>query len=297
MLARKSVTKDYTEYNFGRESLKSYKDDTYKKIRCQYGINEFDVGSFYYYNPSIRGNSSSLIFFNSDFRFAIKTINRNEFDTLLRITDAYFSYVVDHPETLIVKIFGCYEIKNNNQSVSFIIMKNIFNTLSVCDIYDLKGYGVLRKTNQLIKKDKEWISENNKIMTKDDNLVNQIKKDTLFLKDLNIMDYSLVISVNTSICNKFFTSVNLKEVHNSNDVNIIYDGDYSLGIIDILTSYNNIKKCEHWFNYFCLCTNKKSCINSSEYKKRFLELVENHVILTGSEFNIEMTNKYRRSDK
>lgn len=280
MLAKKSVTNEYTEYNFGRESLKSYKDDTYKKIRYNFGVNEFDVGTFYYYNPSIRGNSSSLIFFTSDFRFAIKTINRNEFDTLLRITDDYFNYVNDDPDTLLVKIFGCYEIIYNNQSVTFIIMKNIFNTLSVSDIYDLKGYGVLRKTNKLIKKDKEWISENNKIMTKEQNLIDQIKKDTSFLRDLNIMDYSLVISINTSICNKFFTSVNLKEIHSINDVNIIYDGDYSLGIIDILTSYNHVKKCEHWFNYFCLCTNKKSCINSEEYNKRFIEIVENHVILT-----------------
>lgn len=275
----KSTQGDYVQYNFDKESLRLHKDSCFKKLRSQFGIGEIDLGLIYYYNPSIRGNSKSLVFFSANFEYAIKTIQEYEFITLMRIAEDYALYMKMNPDTLLVRILGCYTINHRKNKTRFIIMKNVFETTNVKDIYDLKGFNLNRNFNQYIKKDRDWTRD--KILLEVTNIKkvrDQIKEDVEFLKAHDIMDYSLAVSVNTDNSNKYFEGVHVIDLKVSENI-IIPPGKYCMGIIDILTTYSECKKIEDWFNLVCLCTLNKSCKNPKHYSMRFIQNIEKNVLV------------------
>lgn len=237
--------KHYVEYK-NQISIFSYNEKKFKKLQKFYNYT-IKITSFYY-NPFIKGNNSSLIFYTSDFAYTVKIINKNEFNTLNFILDDYYNYLMSTNYSFLVKIFGCYETKN----LKFIVMENKLKGLENIQIFDLKGFDIKRESkNNYIKKEKDWLKLNTKIQT-DELILRCIEKDLMFLKKKNIMDYSLIIGMTD---NK----------------------DFNFGIIDILTTYNISKKIEFMFNMLCLCTSKKSCTNPECYSKRFYKMILEHV--------------------
>ena len=263
--------------NIGSEKIISYKNSYFKKLLYILNIKDIDLGLSYFYNSSIKGNSSSQIFFSGNFQYTIKIIKESELTTFLKIAEDYLNYMINNQNTFLVKILGCFTHVQNKNKIHFIIMKNIFSTRNIKYIYDLKGFNVDRKTDHFIKKDKDWINDRYKIDNKlCDNILENIEKDIHFLKIHNIMDYSLVISVNTIPCNKYFDREYKINKH-PNSFTILKQGQYSIGIIDILTSYGEYKKIEDWFNFLCLCSLNKSCKDPEKYSERFIKNIYNNL--------------------
>lgn len=237
--------KNYVEYkNVG--SIFSYNDRKFRKIQNFFKYT-LDI-STYFYNPLIKGNNSSLIFYTSDFVYTIKVINKNEFNTLNFILDDYYNYIINTNYSFLVKILGCYEAHN----IKFIVMENKLKVFENIQIFDIKGFNIMRESkNKFIKKEKDWIKINAKIKT-NELILKCLEKDLLFLKKKNIMDYSLIIG--------------MKDNKN-----------FNFGIIDILTTYNITKRIEFIYNLICLCTRKKSCTNPECYFERFNKMVSEYV--------------------
>jgi hypothetical protein len=111
-------------------------------------------------------------------------------------------------------------------------MGNIFQTpLKLQNIYDIKGSEVGRTSkdeNSFLKKDLD-IKSNFKIGSENKKiLMNQIRKDSEFLRDLKIIDYSLIVGV---------YEIDYS-THDNEIINLDDDDDY---IIEIDSNGNKIK--------------------------------------------------------
>merc|ERR1712176_1060275 len=94
-------------------------------------------------------------------------------------------------------------VENGKNFIYFVVMESIFySNVSVDAIYDLKGStkGRISKKNEKVLKDLNWTKSERKInigsmaasLYKE-----QLKKDTMFLQKLEIMDYSLLVGIHS----------------------------------------------------------------------------------------------------
>ena len=177
--------------------------DTFKR---SFHIDDIkDVDSSGMQEQFSEGKSGSFFYFTHDRRYVIKTVNTEERKLLCRIARSYYKYITDNPDSLIVRVYGLYQVQLawEQKYISVIVMENIFHSvqhLQIHEKYDLKGSTVKRKTHKKSKdsgvlKDldlqkKIYIGPENKRA-----LVEQLKKDTEFLAGHHIMDYSLLLGI------------------------------------------------------------------------------------------------------
>ena len=174
--------------------------------------------------------------------------------------------------TLVDIIYGAYSIKLLDKQFFFIIKKNIFysyNNLLIYKKYDLKGSSIDRKTSKNkisdVYKDLDYLQFEEKINLpeKISNYLSEIlEKDTLFLSQNNIINYSFYIGI-AKIPQSFENEEN-EEGFLSLDKNVIY----YFGISDIFTEFGAGKKMEHIFKKLTKGSGF-SAVPPSEYKKRF----------------------------
>lgn len=158
--------------------------------------------------------SGSMFFYTKDGKMIIKTIPKKEFDFLTKILINYFNHLKNNRYSLLPRIFGCYRLlRICNQEITplyFITMDNIFCTNRQIHIrYDLKGS---TKGRQVLKKGSKLTGQKISFALKDLDLLNnknyfhvdpnrrakileEIKKDSKFLADNSIIDYSLLIGI------------------------------------------------------------------------------------------------------
>ena len=120
----------------------------------------------------------------------------------------YFRHCAQNPNTLIPKFLGMYRVKlyHLQRNVKFIVMNSVFDTDKILSsFYDLKGSTTGRdaKPNESVKKDNDvrrmaHRNPNGGFVlppTVRGRLRKQIVNDTTFLKEMKIMDYSMLIGV------------------------------------------------------------------------------------------------------
>ena len=177
--------------------------DTFKR---SFHIDDIkDVDSSGMQEQFSEGKSGSFFYFTHDRRYVIKTVNMEEKKLLCKIARSYYKYITDNPDSLIVRVYGLYQVQLawEQKYISVIVMENVFHSfqhLKIHEKYDLKGSTVKRKTQKKSKvsgvlKDldlqrKVYIGPENKKA-----LLEQLKKDTEFLAGHHIMDYSLLLGV------------------------------------------------------------------------------------------------------
>jgi len=157
------------------------------------------------------GRSGSFFYFSICRRFMVKTLNKVEFEMLLDILVDYVNYIRPNPESLLCKFYGLYAIQMYGHRQYIVVMHNCLHTanpsLAPSEVYDLKGSSVGRYTKTHIKgKQKKKVgvmkdnnlSIHNKVIIPHEKaklLVDQIKLDCIFLSNLGIMDYSLLLGI------------------------------------------------------------------------------------------------------
>ena len=110
-------------------------------------------------------------------------------------------YMTKNKNSLLSKITGLFKITILTNTLYFIVMENIFKMgeLKPEVVYDLKGSIVNRKSKKKsLLLDVDWIESNEKLDLSSEHsnlLIQQIKNDAFFLKDLNLMDYSLLLGI------------------------------------------------------------------------------------------------------
>jgi 1-phosphatidylinositol-4-phosphate 5-kinase len=101
-------------------------------------------------------------------------------------------------------LFNRVKMKSLDSSTYFVIMSSVFDTPKTIHIkYDLKGSTIGRLTSPedcakgAVQKDLNLMESKRKIRLGPENIdifYNTLKADVDFLKELNIMDYSLLVS-------------------------------------------------------------------------------------------------------
>jgi len=168
-----------------------------------------------------------------------------------------------------------------------LLMGNLFNTSRIVhEKYDLKGSWVARSVKEHIQdpsklgKDMDLEREIKVGPNQKEKLLKQLSKDTKFLADQGIMDYSLLVGFS------FLTNeVDIPPTKQTNElINSFDDGIlstdksevYFIGLIDILQRYNFQKKMERYMKIYCLRADKDglSVQPVDVYNYRFLKRMD-----------------------
>lgn len=235
----------------------------------------------------LTGGKSGLAFLKTlDDRFVIKQLLESERDSFVKMAFGYFGFVArllfrDLP-SLISKIFGFYQIliKNTsngkNMSMSVIVMENLFYGRKNLRIFDLKGSMRNRHVEQTGRKNEVLLDENMVDYMFESPLFVRLhsKKllkaslwnDTLFLGKRNVMDYSLVIGIDTE----------------SNEI--------VAGIIDYIRTFTWDKKLESWVKEKGLVGGggkRPTVVTPKQYKTRFRAAMDKYMLLVPDRFYLE----------
>ncbi|CAK67984.1 unnamed protein product (macronuclear) [Paramecium tetraurelia] len=258
------------------------------------------------------GKSGEFFFFNHNNKILLKTISMSELQTLLEIIEQYFWHCTNNPNTLIAKILGIFTFEGFEIGrISMILMKNIgkINKMAIQRIFDLKGSSYDREVIKTIKSSGEFNSQNVETISsgqvlKDLDFIKlekqihispelctqiyeQLEVDTLFLKSLGFMDYSLCLMIvdwqsfyQSQLSNEIQDEeliqkiigqklTRLQHCYPSTVQNGFY---YHIGIIDYLQKYNLQKITEKYAKKFMKLDSNldTSSQNPYEYRKRFL---------------------------
>ena len=159
------------------------------------------------------GKSGSFFFHSFDKKFLIKTMTRNEHKKFQKIADGYIEHFRNHPNSLLSKILGVFKVKISTAGhVYLMLMENTLqfrNEDNIDFIFDLKGSTYKRKFKGQVKKTSTFKDMNLLIATKAnpqlitlgkrtrDKVVDVIRADMSFLRKHNIIDYSLLLGIET----------------------------------------------------------------------------------------------------
>ncbi|GMG40009.1 unnamed protein product [Ambrosiozyma monospora] len=167
---------------------------------------------------STGGKSGSAFLKTLDDRFIIKELSRTELEAFVQFAPSYFEYFAEalfHGlPTVLGKIFGFYQIQVKNSipgaksyTLDVLIMENLFYHRKMTRIFDLKGSMRNRHVEQTGKENEVLLDENmveyiyeSPLFVRENNkklLRTSLWNDTLFLAKVNVMDYSLVIGIDS----------------------------------------------------------------------------------------------------
>ena len=168
------------------------------------------------------GRSGSFFFSTYDNKYIIKTMSYQELRKLLSMAEEYTEHFRNNPRSLICKIFGVFKVKIATTSKVYLMLME--NTLQFRDeanidfIFDLKGSTVARKYNGKITQ-KTTLKDVNFLLAKKvnpllvnlrtedrDTLMNALHADVRFLQGQKLMDYSLLLGIETRISDSPFDS-------------------------------------------------------------------------------------------
>ncbi|KAI9436147.1 SAICAR synthase-like protein [Lactarius psammicola] len=154
------------------------------------------------------GKSGSFFYFSRDYRFIIKTIRHAEHKFLRSILKRYHAHVSANPHTLLSRFYGLHRVKlPRGHKIHFVIMNNLFPAhKDIHETYDLKGSTVgrlypedrARENPRAVLKDLNWIERRKELAFGPEKralLTEQLRRDAELLKELQVMDYSLLVGI------------------------------------------------------------------------------------------------------
>lgn len=179
------------------------------------------------------GASGSFMFTSRDRSYIVKSLSSHESSFLHRFLDAYVGYITAHSETFITRFLGSYCIVLYGKKAHFVVMENVFDVqhgISIHQRYDIKGSWIDRNAQKakrgseatcrhcnmtfrcgvgrsvcpnragshepnVVLKDMDLTTKLRFGKVEGKKLVHQLKRDSDFLCDQGIMDYSLLLGV------------------------------------------------------------------------------------------------------
>lgn len=212
------------------------------------------------------GKSGSAFLKTKDDRFIVKEISRLEMDAITKFAPAYFEYTQTAFKrgrpTALAKTYGIFKIGYRNavtgrtMHMNVLVQENLFYARTFSRIYDLKGSTrnrLLKPTGKpnevLLDENLLEVSHTNPLYLRDHSkriLRTALWNDTLFLANLNVMDYSLVVGVDQE----------RKEL--------------VIGIVDYIRTFTWDKKVESWVKDFGGGgKGEPTIVTPLQYRKRF----------------------------
>ncbi|XP_057798907.1 putative 1-phosphatidylinositol-3-phosphate 5-kinase FAB1D [Salvia miltiorrhiza] len=220
------------------------------------------------------GKSKSLFAKTLDDRLIIKEIKRTELDSFMTFATNYFEYMNECYElgnqTCLAKILGIYQVtirspKNGKETRhDLLVMENLSFGWHISRQYDLKGALHARlNTDEAgeVLLDQNFVNDMSVsplyVCRKSKrNLQRAVYNDTNFLNTINVMDYSLLVGVDSQ------------------------RRELVCGIIDYLRQYTWDKQLENWVKSSLVVPKNQlpTIISPIEYKKRFRKFISTHFL-------------------
>jgi len=244
--------------------------------------------------------SGEFFFFSRDKKLIIKTVPDLEIKMLRGILEKYQKHFEEYPNSLIAKIYGAFTFfdSKSGQIFNLVIMKNIcgFPARYITRTYDTKGSKYSRQViktegvieehvlRQGVMKDLDFERFEKRLFIRDAKkspLLQQIEADSLFLRRMKLIDYSLMIFLvnkdqyrreHGNLEDEFITKNHLASLENTRDPGFFYN----VGIVDYLQPYNFQKAFEKVMKKvkklnFRLDTSSQEPVF---YSERFLDFVQ-----------------------
>lgn len=209
-----------------------------------------------------------MIFSTKDEKFAIKTISKEEKRIFLEtLLESYRKRILDQPKSKLIRILGAYKILPSG--IYFILMEKVATINESCLLYDLKGSTVDRSVSypekKKILKDVNFLNSGTRIYLENDEseeLIQIIKDDLNILKDVGIMDYSILLFL-----------YNNKEKRPKTYPHYLVGESMSVSIIDIFQTFNSRKALERWYKVYIRRVSKH--LLSATYPQEYCERLVN----------------------
>ena len=204
------------------------------------------------------------------------------------------------PASMLVRILGLHCMEIYGKKIYFMVQNNVFPPeAKMSMVYDLKGSWVNRQVGSRIGSvtvDEKWshikkgkTEKGSTLKDSDLNFVfltsrevgmelgKQIDRDISFLRDHQIMDYSLLVGVRNAHYEKG-GEFDFSRDDKTGRIKAQYvkgPDEYYFGLIDILQEWNWPKWIERKTKTILLCKDKKgvSAIEPDDYKDRFMARV------------------------
>ncbi|MED6146926.1 hypothetical protein PIB30_039333 [Stylosanthes scabra] len=222
------------------------------------------------------GKSKSFFAKTLDDRFIIKEIKKTELDSFLGFSSVYFKYMRESFEsgsqTCLAKVMGIYQVTKRNVKTGkevkhdLMVMENLTYNWNITRQYDLKGALYARFNTATdgagdVLLDQNFVNDMNSsplyVSHKAKRFLQRaVWNDTTFLNSVNVMDYSLLVGVDSQ-----------KRV-------------LVCGIIDYLRQYTWDKHLETWMKSSLVVPKNvlPTVISPREYKKRFRKFMSTHFL-------------------
>ena len=153
-----------------------------------------------------QGQSGNFFICTDDNEFILKTITDEELDLITKMfLKNYFQFLSNNKNSLLCKIYGLFQITFIEKKLNVILMRNVagkFKPNIIC-MYDLKGSTFKRKVKfdmekvqKIVMKDNNFQDFEQNIYLEGENLtkLREVSKiDSNFLKEMGLMDYSLLV--------------------------------------------------------------------------------------------------------
>ena len=250
------------------------------------------------------GKSKAMFYKTFDERFILKNVSENEFNMFIDNGLDYFQYISQFlfhkmPSAL-AKILGAYKIiikqKSREIKYNLILMENIFyGTISKISkpfnspesnikVYDLKGSNInryikknMRKPGQVLLDTNFLVDFNKEPVFIDSYVYDRLKlalyNDSMYLRKLEVVDYSLLIIFENKGNNNNEGHKNnylLSEKENNNRL-------IKLGIIDYIRKYTWDKKME-FYGKSLLYGENPTIVEPAVYSDRFYKSISKYFV-------------------
>ncbi|WFD00085.1 1-phosphatidylinositol-3-phosphate 5-kinase [Malassezia yamatoensis] len=273
-------------YEFDTHSIKMWCKiffaEQFDALRHMYGCNDSIVQSLSrcYKWDSGGGKSGSAFLKTRDDRLIVKQLSRAEMDGFSKFAPQYFAYIADckaaNRPTTLSKIFGYFRIgfrnpqTGRNVKLDVVVMENLVYGHQVLKIFDLKGSTRNRLRQETNREFEVLLDENLVHMSRTEPiLVREYSKrilraalynDSLFLSDMNVMDYSLIVVLDKT------------------------RNELVIGIIDYLRTYTWDKRVESFVKETAILggggKGEPTIITPRQYRMRFLNFLDRYFLLT-----------------
>lgn len=234
------------------------------------------------------GKSKSLFAKTFDDRFIIKEIKRAELDSFVKFAPEYFGYMNQCHErqnqTCLAKILGIYQVvvrqtKSGKETRhDLMVMENLSFGRNFTRSYDLKGALHARLNTSAngagdVLLDQNFVNDMNSsplyVSRQSKRLLQRgYWNDTSFLKSIQVMDYSLLVGVDSQ------------------------RQELVCGIIDYLRQYTWDKQLETWVKSSLVPKNQlPTIISPGEYYRRFRKFIDTHFVSVPDDWCFQRSNR------
>nr|XP_036863987.1 phosphatidylinositol 4-phosphate 5-kinase-like protein 1 isoform X2 [Manis javanica] len=250
--------------------------------------------------------SKASFFLSHDQRFFLKTQRRREVRALLAHLPRYTQHLQRYPHSLLARLLGVHSLQvARGKKIYFIIMQSVFYpTGRISERYDIKGCEVSRWVDPtpegshlvLVLKDLNFQDKTIDLGPQRSWLLRQMELDTTFLRELNVLDYSLLMAfqrlhedekgLGSSLVFRTARSVrgvqspeepgaqNRRLLPDAPNALHILDGPeqrYFLGLVDLATVYGLRKRLEHLWKTLRYPGRTFSTVSPARYARRLCQ--------------------------